>query len=176
MIISRWIILRMGNVFQTKVVEKMKAHILCSITLSENCALYGIMWTNIVQANRPQMIIRRMNSLCWITKVTDTHSEHVIALLSYGKTLYVNVMLYVHCPFFFFYKYQDFNANWITGTFQCYLLLSPSNHMHNYYLLLTDTKAYIPKEQMALEINDSSLRHVNAYRRFGEDWFFHVQH
>ena len=29
---------------QTKVVEKIKTHILCSITFSENRAVYEIMW------------------------------------------------------------------------------------------------------------------------------------
>jgi len=39
--------------FQTKVVEKIKTHILCSITSSENRAVYEIMWENIVEADRP---------------------------------------------------------------------------------------------------------------------------
>jgi len=46
-------------VFQTKVVEEIKIHILCSITFfpPENCAVYEIMWQNIVQPGRPQIII-----------------------------------------------------------------------------------------------------------------------
>jgi hypothetical protein len=33
--------------FHTKVVEKIKkTHIVCSITFSENCAIYEIMWKN----------------------------------------------------------------------------------------------------------------------------------
>jgi hypothetical protein len=34
--------------FQTKVVEKIKTHILCSITFFENHAFYEIMWKNSV--------------------------------------------------------------------------------------------------------------------------------
>jgi len=34
--------------FQTKVVEKIKTHILCPIILSENRAVYEIMWKNFV--------------------------------------------------------------------------------------------------------------------------------
>jgi hypothetical protein len=42
--------------FQTKVAEELKTHILCSITFfSENPAVYEIMWKNMVQPDRPQM-------------------------------------------------------------------------------------------------------------------------
>jgi len=33
--------------FQATVVEKTKAHILCSVMFLENIAVYGIMWKNI---------------------------------------------------------------------------------------------------------------------------------
>jgi len=32
--------------FQTKVVEKIKTHILCSVTISDKGAVYKIMWEN----------------------------------------------------------------------------------------------------------------------------------
>ena len=39
--------------FQTKVVEKIKTHILWSVTFfSENRAVYEIMWKNIVERGR----------------------------------------------------------------------------------------------------------------------------
>jgi len=44
-------------VFQANVVEKIKTHILCSLTFFENLAGYEIMWKNIVEADRAQMII-----------------------------------------------------------------------------------------------------------------------
>jgi len=34
--------------FQTKVVEKIKTHILCSVTFFESSAVYEIMWENVV--------------------------------------------------------------------------------------------------------------------------------
>jgi hypothetical protein len=38
------------EMFQTKVVEKIKTHILCSVTFFfENRAVYEIMWKNIVE-------------------------------------------------------------------------------------------------------------------------------
>jgi hypothetical protein len=47
--------------FQTKVVEKIKTDILCSVTPPpENRAVYKIMWENIVGRVRPQMTVWRM--------------------------------------------------------------------------------------------------------------------
>jgi len=88
--------------FQTKVVEKIKTHILCSITFFflsfESDAVYEIMWKNIVGTVRPQMTWR-MRIACWIPKgpatqnavcrsglrsvwpdlkATNTHSHYVI--------------------------------------------------------------------------------------------------
>jgi hypothetical protein len=66
--------------FQTKVIEKIKTHILYSITLSGNCDVYEIMWKNMVQPDRPQITIyiRRMHIACCITKAIGTHTEYVI--------------------------------------------------------------------------------------------------
>ena len=53
--------------FQTKVVEKIKTHILCSVTPPhpQNRAVYEIMWKIIVHTYRPQMTIwRRKNVIC----------------------------------------------------------------------------------------------------------------
>jgi len=65
--------------FQTKVVEKIKTHILCSWTFfSENLTIYEIVWKNMVEPDRTQTTIWRMLYACWITKATDTRSEYVI--------------------------------------------------------------------------------------------------
>jgi len=67
--------------FQTKVVVKIKTHILCSVTfLFENRVVYKIMWKNIVQPGRPQMTIWRMRIVCCIPKATNTHSDCVILI------------------------------------------------------------------------------------------------
>ena len=42
----------------------------------ENRAVYGIMWENTVEPERPQVTIWRMRIACWILKATDTHSEY----------------------------------------------------------------------------------------------------
>ena len=48
------------EMFQTKVAERIKTHILCPITFvffSENHAVCETMWKNTVEPDRPQMII-----------------------------------------------------------------------------------------------------------------------
>ena len=44
------------EMFQTIVVEKIKTHILCSITFSENRPVCEIIWKSVVELGRPQMI------------------------------------------------------------------------------------------------------------------------
>jgi hypothetical protein len=69
--------------FQTKVVEKMKTHILCSvISFLGNPAVCEIRWENAIERRRPQMTLSRMHIARWITKATDTHSEYVILIAS----------------------------------------------------------------------------------------------
>jgi hypothetical protein len=43
--------------FQANVVEKIKTHILFSITFSENRDVYEVMWKNMVEPDSPQMTI-----------------------------------------------------------------------------------------------------------------------
>jgi len=64
--------------FQTKVEEKVKTCVLCSITyfLPESLGVCEIMWKNItVQPARTQMAIWRMHFACRITKATHTHTH-----------------------------------------------------------------------------------------------------
>jgi hypothetical protein len=65
--------------FQTKAVEKIKTHILCSIIFSPlvNRPVYKKMLKNAIERCRPQMTIWRMGIACWITKATNTYSEYV---------------------------------------------------------------------------------------------------
>jgi len=59
--------------FQTKVLEKIRTHISCSVT-------YEIMWKNVVVPGRPQKTIWHMCIACWIPKATNTLSEYVIPI------------------------------------------------------------------------------------------------
>jgi hypothetical protein len=80
MTISRWIIL--WEMLQTKVVEEIIIHILCSVAFFPKIVpfmryieKYGRAW----QATDGN-IIRRMRFACWITKAADTRSEYVILI------------------------------------------------------------------------------------------------
>jgi hypothetical protein len=50
------------EMFQIKVVEKIKIHVLCSVTFSENCALYEIMPKNVAEPETPQMTIHALHA------------------------------------------------------------------------------------------------------------------
>jgi hypothetical protein len=95
--------------FQTKVVEEIKTHILCSINCfpTENRALF---WDNVKIYGRARhatdgSIMQHLRFACWLTKATDTHTEYVIliALLwqqfvhEQASVYYIDCLLcYVH--------------------------------------------------------------------------------
>jgi hypothetical protein len=60
--------------FEIKFVEKIKTHILCSITFFEYPAVYKLMRKDVVQPDRSQMAIWRMHNAGWIPKAINTHS------------------------------------------------------------------------------------------------------
>ena len=39
----------------------------------ENRTIYGVVWKNTVEPDRPKMTIRRMRTACWIPKATNRH-------------------------------------------------------------------------------------------------------
>ena len=106
--------------FQTKVVEKIKTHILCSITFfRKSCRL----WDNVEKYGTARQatddnIIRRMRFAYWITKATDTHSEylkHSFSMATMVTRTRLNVTLYLHCLFCsVLYCYDN-------GTIGCYV-------------------------------------------------------
>jgi hypothetical protein len=86
--------------FQANVVEKIKTHILCSITVFENRAVYDITWKKYFRVGRSQMEIRRMRIACRIPKATDTYSEYVIlngfSTAKMAAVKLLNVTFYVY--------------------------------------------------------------------------------
>jgi len=48
------------EIFETKVVEEIKTHILCSMIFFLNSAFYEIMWKNTVERGGAQIIVWRM--------------------------------------------------------------------------------------------------------------------
>jgi hypothetical protein len=59
----------------------------------ENRDVYEIMWKNIVERCRVQMIIWRMRNACRIIKATRTHSEYVILIAFLLQNIYTNAPL-----------------------------------------------------------------------------------
>ena len=80
--------------FQTKFVQKIKTHVLCSVTLFffENRAVYEIMWKN-YSRGREANVLQRKRLESWMPKATETHSEYV-KLLFHDNNGYANVF---HC-------------------------------------------------------------------------------
>ena len=70
--------------FQTNYVEKIKTHVLCLVTFSENRSI----WDNVEQFCRATdvNIIQRMRIACWIPKATNTRTQVVYySLLFHGN-------------------------------------------------------------------------------------------
>jgi hypothetical protein len=67
----------------------------------ENCAVYEIMWKNVVDRGMSQMTTLCMRFAYWIPKATNTHSEYVILiafpLQQWLTRTRLNVTLYLHC-------------------------------------------------------------------------------
>jgi hypothetical protein len=80
--------------FQTNVAEKIKTHILCSVTFFffEKGVVYEIVCKNIVQTiGHDDNMIRRMRFASWITNSTDTLSEYaIIYCFFHGNNGYAN--------------------------------------------------------------------------------------
>ena len=53
-------------------------HILCSIIIFENCAIYEIICKNTVELDRPQITIQCTCIAVWGPKPTNTHTEYAI--------------------------------------------------------------------------------------------------
>jgi hypothetical protein len=62
---------------QPKVIEKIKTHILCSVTFfSENHAVYEIMSKNVVEPEATNDVtIWRIRVACWISRSTSIHAR-----------------------------------------------------------------------------------------------------
>ena len=72
------------KMLKTKVVEKIKTSVLCTVTsfffFEKRTFFFQIIWKNILELGSPQMTIWRMRIARWIPKATNTHSECVILI------------------------------------------------------------------------------------------------
>jgi hypothetical protein len=85
--------------FQTRVVEKLKTHILCSTTFSENTVFYEIKLKKYGRARQEldENITRRIRYACWITEVTNTHCEYVILITFPRQRWLRECIIVLHC-------------------------------------------------------------------------------
>ena len=60
--------------------ETRNTHLILNNVFFEIRAVYEIMWENIVERGRPQLIIWRMRIACWIPKATNAHTDSVILI------------------------------------------------------------------------------------------------
>ena len=69
------------EIFQTKTVERLKTHILCSVTFfRKSYRLWDKVGKKIVEQGRRRMTIRRMRIAFVTPKGKNTHSEYIILI------------------------------------------------------------------------------------------------
>ena len=71
------------EMFQTEFIEKIKTHVLCSVTFSRKS--YRL-WDNVEKYCTVGQATGEVAHACWITKVTNTHSEYVTLLFHYKNS------------------------------------------------------------------------------------------
>jgi hypothetical protein len=91
------------EMFQKKIVEKIKTHVICSVTFLENRAVYEITWKNIIESGRPQISVWSIRIARWIPKSKNTHSTICNTYWFSTATVFAGtrlvVMLYVYCMY-----------------------------------------------------------------------------
>jgi hypothetical protein len=89
--------------FQTKVVGKIRTHMLGSITFPRKLCRLRDNVEKLGRAGRgtDDNIIRRMRCACWVTKATNIHSECVIltaiSLQKWFRESTLLLLLHAHC-------------------------------------------------------------------------------
>jgi hypothetical protein len=63
--------------FQTKVVEKIKTHILCPVIFFKVVPFMRKFGKNSVERGRTRTTVQRVRIACWIRKATNTHTPVV---------------------------------------------------------------------------------------------------
>jgi len=125
--------------FQKETVQKIKSHILCSITFFSKILPFTRKLQNLTEPDRPQMTIWPMRIACWIPNARNTHSECVILIdLSLQKWFPKVPQYYIIRTFpgllilgcgapFVFLKYfiKEYNPSmhWLIILFIMYLLI-----------------------------------------------------
>jgi hypothetical protein len=74
--------------FRTNVVEEIEPHILYPVIFFDICALYDVMWNNILQRGRPRMTTWHMRIACLMPKATHTRT-HTLSLSLYQYAIII---------------------------------------------------------------------------------------
>ena len=93
--------------FQTKVVEKIKTHILSSIAFFRKSFR---LWKNVGKYCRVGQALSSMRIACWIPKATNTHSQYV-TLITFPQEQWMHegASMFHHT----YLASLDINQNWI---------------------------------------------------------------
>jgi len=87
--------------FQNKIVDKIKTHLVLSIFFFENPAIYEIIWEkNILERGTPHMTTWPMRIACWVTKATITRRLRNISCFSTATMvarMCLNITSYLRC-------------------------------------------------------------------------------
>jgi hypothetical protein len=76
-----------------EIVEKIKTHILCSITSFRKPCRW---WDNLEKYGRDRQATNdNMGFACWISKATNTHLEYCFSTPTMVTRMHLNVMLYI---------------------------------------------------------------------------------
>jgi len=97
--------------FLTKVVEKIKTCILCSVTFRKNCAISEIIWKNIVEMDRPQMTMWCMHIACRIPRQQHTlriYSTYCFSTTTVVAQMYITVVFCIHFLSYSIYFHWNF--------------------------------------------------------------------
>jgi hypothetical protein len=62
------------GMFMAKIVEKIRTHILCSVTFLKNHAIYEIICKNVVGLDRPPLTVWHIGIAHWIYLSLQTHT------------------------------------------------------------------------------------------------------
>jgi len=96
----------MRTVSDKRRTENHNTHFTFSNRFQKNLAIYGIMWKNVVQPEKPQMTVWPMSISRWVPKTTNTQSQYLICVAFLLNDGYMNVpqCYFIHtrlsCNFF----------------------------------------------------------------------------
>jgi hypothetical protein len=94
-----------------KILEKIKTHILWSITFPEIRAVYGLMWKKRYSHTGHSNITRHLRISCHINKASNTHSVYVILITFPRQKLSRHRASLLHCAYISCLVHNKYHMN-----------------------------------------------------------------